>query len=199
MIDVIRREISRALAALRMPVRAIKTGGISSNRVQRVHGEALKGERLQDMELIQQFGLSTCPPDGSQLIIIPVGGRSSAAVVVATEHGAYRFKVDEQGEAALYNQWGDYVHMKKDRSIDMHAEVKVRIDTPLTQMTGDLVVDGNITSEGNITSAANITAAGSVSDQGGAKTMAGMRAVYNSHVQTVSAGVAQAPNAGNQM
>lgn len=196
MIDVIRREISRALAALRMPVRAIKTGGISSNRVQRVHGEALKGERLQDMELIQQFGLSTCPPDGSQLIIIPVGGRSSAAVVVATEHGSYRFKVDAQGEAALYNQWGDVIHLKQDRSIRIVAQAKVRLETPLAEMTGNLSVAGNITSGGNMTSAANITAAGSVADQGGAKTMAGMRSVFNAHTQIVSSGVAQPPGGG---
>lgn len=187
MIDVIRREVARALAGVRQGTRAVLRSMVTTTRVQRVNAEALAGETLQDVELMQQFGFTSAPPEGTQLILIPLGGRTSAGVVVATEHGSYRFKVDAQGEAALYNQWGDLIHLKQDRSIRVVADLKVRLETPLAEITGEL----NVT--GNITSGADITAAGNVADQGGAKTMAGMRTVYNGHTQAVSGGVAQAP------
>lgn len=188
MIEQIRREIQRALAGTRTAMRAVLKGGMTlGTRVQRLNAEALAGEILQDVELMQQFGFTSGLPDGTQLIVIPLGGRTSASVVVASEHGGYRFKVNNKGEAAVYNQWGDVIHLKKDRSIDIVAGLKVRLETPLTEMTGELVVTGNISSGGDI------TAAGDVSDQGGTKTMAGMRTTFNEHTQPVSGGVAQQP------
>lgn len=175
MIEVVRREIERAKAGMRTALRAVLKGGVTRTRVQRLNAEALAGEALRDVELMQQFGFTSAPPEGAQLVLIPLGGRTSAAVVVASEHGTYRFKVDAQGEAALYNQWGDVIHLKQDRSIHVVAALKVQIDSPLSSFSGDVDVAGNITS------GANITAAGNVADQGGTKTMAGMRAAYNGH------------------
>lgn len=145
MIEAIRREIRRAQASVRGAFRAVLTGCITNTRVQRLNAEGLAGELLQDVELLQHFGLSSAPPEGTQLIVIPLGGRTSAAVVVATEHGTYRFKLDHQGEAALYNQWGDVIHLKKDRSIRVVAGLKVRLETPLAEFTGDVAVAGTLT------------------------------------------------------
>lgn len=145
MIEQIRREIRRAQAGMRAALRAVLKGGVTRTRVQRLNAEALAGELLQDVELMQQFGHTSAPPDGSQLIVIPLGGRTSAAVVVASEHGTYRFKVDAQGEAALYNQWGDVIHLKQDRSIRVAAALKVRVETPLAEFTGDVTVGGTLT------------------------------------------------------
>lgn len=169
MIDHIRREIGRALSGMRAAFRAVQTGLTIATRIQRVSGEGLSDEKLADMELFQQFGLSSAPPDGSELIVIPLGGRTSASVVIATEHGTYRFKLGSQGEAALYNQWGDVVHMRQDRTIHMVAQLQVLIDAPLLQVNGQIHSTGNITSDAG------------VFDQGGAKSMAGMRGVFNGH------------------
>lgn len=190
MIEAIRREIQRAQASVRGAFRAVLKGCVTSTRVQRLNAEGLAGEQLQDMELLQHFGFTSAPPDGAQIIVIPLGGRTSAAVVVATEHGSYRFKVDNQGEAAMYNQWGDSLHMRKDRTMRAVAGVKLEVVTPLATFSGNMAVTGSITS------GANITAAGDVADQGGAKTMAGMRTAYNAHTQVVSGGVAQPPSGG---
>lgn len=181
MIDVIRREISRALAGVRQAVRGVLTSTVTNTRIQRVNVEALAGETLQDVELMQQFGFTSGLPAGTQVILVPLGGRTSAAVVVATEHGAYRFKVDHQGEAALYNQWGDVVHLKQDRSMRVAAALKVRLETPLTEISGNATIAGNLDVAGNVHGAANITADGNIGDQGGTKTMAGMRSIYNGH------------------
>lgn len=145
MIDLIRREIGRSLAGVRSAVRAVLQGIALAQRVQRVNAEALAGEVLQDVELMQQFGFTSAPPAGAQLIVLPLGGRTSAAVIVATEHGSYRLQLGAQGECAIYNQWGDLVHLKADRSIRVVAALKLRVESPLAEFTGDMTVAGTIT------------------------------------------------------
>lgn len=147
MIDQIRREVSRGLASMRGAVRAVLQGIAIAQRVQRVNAEALAGEQLQDVELMQQFGFTSAPPDGTQLIVLPLGGRTSAAVIIATEHGSYRLQLGNQGEAAIYNQWGDMVHLKKDRSIRVVAALKVRFESPLVEFTGDGHLAGTLTAD----------------------------------------------------
>lgn len=181
MIDQIRREVQRSLANVRSALRGVLTGLTLNVRVQRADAEALAGEAVQDMELMQQFGFTSAPPDGAQLILIPLGGRTSAAVVVATEHGAYRLQLNAQGEAALYNQWGDYVWLREGGEVEVVASTKVTITAPLVTMSGDLQVAGKVDAAGHITSGANITAAGQVADGGGTKTMSGMRNIFNAH------------------
>ena len=153
MIEQIRREVQRGLAGMRSAVRAVLQGMAIAQRIQRVDAEALAGEQLQDVELMQHFGFTSAPPAGAQLIVLPLGGRTSAAVVIASEHGDYRFHLNAQGEAALYNQWGDVVHMQADRSIRLVAATKVRIESPLVEVTGNLTVAGTIVATGNVTGA----------------------------------------------
>jgi phage baseplate assembly protein V len=188
MMDLVRREIARALSALRMPLRAVQRTIDTAPNVQRVGAEGIASESLQGMELFQQFGFTSGVPDGTQLIVLPLGGRTSAAVVIATENGTYRFKVDK-GEAAIYNQWGDVIHLKSDRTIHMKSDLKVVVESPLAQFTGDIEA-------ANIHSSGNVVADGNVADQGGEKTMAGMRSAFNTHTQVVTGGVAQAPGGG---
>jgi phage baseplate assembly protein V len=183
-IDQMRREVQRALSGMRGAVRGVLNSLTLTQRVQRVNAEALAGEMLQNVELFQQFGFTSAPPAGTQVILLPLGGRTSASVVVATEHGAYRMQLNAQGEAAMYNQWGDHVWLQEDGTARVVARLGVDIVTPLTTISGDLEVGGNI------------TAVGDVADAGGTKTMSGMRAVFNGHTQPVSAGTAQAPSAG---
>jgi phage baseplate assembly protein V len=166
--DAVKREIGRAMSNLRHALRASLEGMDIAAPVQTVNAQGLSGEALQAQELFQHFGFTSAPPAGAQLIVLPLGGRTSAAVVIASEHGAYRFELGAQGEAALYNQWGDVVHMKQGE-IHMVAATQVTIDAPILQVNGQIKATGDITSDAN------------VSDQSGAKSMAGMRATYNAH------------------
>ncbi|HQR97570.1 MULTISPECIES: phage baseplate assembly protein V [unclassified Polaromonas] len=175
MIDQIRREVTRGLSGVRSALRGFLHGINLAQRIQRVEAEGLAGEELPGLELMQQFGFTSAPPAGSQLIIIPLGGRTSASVVVATEHGAFRFKLDNQGETAIYNQWGDLIHLRKDRSIRVVAALKVEMETPLLNVTGAIHAGQNITTDQSVVAAVD------VKDQGGAKSMAGMRDIYNLH------------------
>lgn len=185
--QAIQRAIDKATASVRRPFRAVLTAIKLLSAVQLVQAEALAGERLQDHELMQHYGLTSAPPDGTQLIVLPLGGRTAHGVVIATEHGAYRFKLAAQGEVALYSDEGDHVYLKRGRVMEIvtntllvKAAVKVRLETPLVETTGEIKADGDITDSVATTP----------------KSMAGMRTIYNTHThpENDAGGPTSAPN-----
>lgn len=157
MIDQVRREIDRRFAQVRAAARGALAGLQLANRVQRGNVDALAGEQLQDVELLQHFGFTSAPPDGTQVIFIPLGGRTSASVIVATEHGAFRFKLDNLGESAVYNQWGDFVHLKKARTIHVKAQARVDVEAPEATFSGNVAIAGNLHVDGDITANGDVT------------------------------------------
>lgn len=168
-LDIIRREISRSLAGVRQAFRGVLGSVDKTKAVQLVNLEGLSGEALQATELFQHFGFTSAPPAGTQVIILPLGGKTSAAVIVATENGNYRLQLGADGEAAMYNEWGDHVWLKQGGVMEVVAATTVAITSPAVTLSGSLHVVGNITSDADI------------GDQGGTKTMAGMRGVFNPH------------------
>ncbi|WP_165079095.1 MULTISPECIES: phage baseplate assembly protein V [unclassified Desulfovibrio] len=181
---LIDERIRRALRALRLPFRARLTQLNGDPALQLAQGQGLAGEQAQAVEVVQQFGFSSGIPEGSQLIVLPLAGKSSANVVIATEHGAYRLKVGP-GEARMYSQEGAYVHIKQGRVIeaecdDFRLRVKnaavieagqgVLIDTPQTTLTGNMTATGekgdkvemsaNVAIQGNITQDGSIVSSG---------------------------------------
>lgn len=200
MLDTMRRQVERAAAGARLAFRGLLTGLQRTPQVQLASGEGLAGEQLDRIELMQQFGFTSAPPAGTQLIVLPLGGRSSAAVIVATEHGSYRFQLGADGEACIYNQWGDRVHLRADRTIHMVSQAKVLVETDQVQInaatsvtitTPQFTVDASggvalntptVAASADVTAGADITATGQVADAGGAKTMSGMRATFDGHV-----------------
>ncbi|MGC4076294.1 MAG: phage baseplate assembly protein V [Rubrivivax sp.] len=177
-IEAMRRQVARAAAGARAAFRGVLTGLQLAPKIQLASGEGLAGEQLDRIELLQQFGFTSAPPTGSQLIVVPLGGRSSASVIVATEHGAYRFELGASGEACVYNQWGDFVHLRQDRTMHLVAEARVLIETNHL----DVVASGgmNVTTP-KLTVSGDIQAGGDVADAGGAKTMRGMRQTFDAH------------------
>lgn len=188
--DMIDARIAKFMRALRLPYRARLSALNGDPALQMAQGKGLAGETVQAVEVLQQFGFSSGIPADSQLIVLPLAGRSSASVVIATEHGAYRLKVGP-GEARMYSQDGAYIHIKQGRVIeakcdDLMLDVKnqaiikagagVVLDTPQTTVTGNMTatgekgdtvemtanvkVKGDITQDGNMTSTGDHTAGG---------------------------------------
>lgn len=83
------------------------------------------------------YGFAYCPPDGSEAIVLFVGGRRSAGVIVATGHRATRPKGLKPGEAMLYNGLtGDFVKLGEDG--------KIRSQSGDWVHTGDQHVSGTV-------------------------------------------------------
>ena len=64
----------------------------SADGIQKVQVSGLADETIADVEFMQQFGLTSVPPAGTQVVVIPVGGATTHSVVVATENGSFRVK-----------------------------------------------------------------------------------------------------------
>ncbi len=170
--EVIIKYIDRALMSVRLPFRGKLTRLTTKAPIQLVQGEGLAQEQLQAVELIQQFGFTSGVPTGAQLVVIPLGGKTVNSVVVATEHSTFRIQV-EDGETALYNQWGAKILLKKEKQIEISCEQlilnaskeliiktpKLTI-TPEEEGTTEVHLEGNFTNSGTITSEGDQIASG---------------------------------------
>lgn len=149
------KRISRALGGIRLAFRAVVSRVNSAPAVQLVQADALAGERLQDNELMQHYGLTSNPPAGTMAVVLPVGGKTSHGVIIATEHGTYRLKELKPGEVALYSDEGDYVHLKRGRIMEINtgtlrinATTKIELNTPLVEASEQMTVQGLLTGNG---------------------------------------------------
>ncbi|HBS2747328.1 TPA: phage baseplate assembly protein, partial [Klebsiella quasipneumoniae subsp. quasipneumoniae] len=113
--------IRAALRGIRLAFRGRLTRVKSGLSIQQVQLKGLAGEQLQDAELFQHFGFTSCPPAGTQCIVLPIGGQTSHAIIIATENGAYRLQV-ASGEMAIYSEEGAYVHIKKGRIVETECD-----------------------------------------------------------------------------
>jgi phage baseplate assembly protein V len=167
----LRSIMARAMAGVRQAFRGVLGQSKVDTPIQLANIDGLAGEAVSGLEIFQQFGCTSTLPAGTTVIALPLGGRTSASVIVATEHAAYRLKLNEAGEVAIYNQDGDHVWIKRNGQIQIKASVHVEIDCPLVSTTQDMVVGGNLAAVGSITDLLGA----------GGKSMEQMRGTYNGH------------------
>lgn len=126
---------------LLMVGRALLTAINDTKDIQQVQVSALAGESMDRVERYQEFGFSSNPPKGTEGIVVSLGGNRENMVVIATEHRTLRFKNLASGESSIYTDDGTYIHLKKNGQVELKTATKVLIDAPLTQFTGDVIVD----------------------------------------------------------
>ena len=106
MADLI-RVVERLVAPLRRRVllmvsRAVVRWIDDAPQRQRMQVEGYAGEILDDVERVQQYGLSTCPPLGSDAVVLAVGGMRQHPLVIAAEDPSLRPRLLARGEVILY-------------------------------------------------------------------------------------------------
>lgn len=160
---IIESRISRALNALRMPFRMVIDRVTTGKGVKKVYGEGLASETVKGAELFQQYGLSSCPPGGTMAVVVPLGGVSTHAMVVATEHAAFGVNL-ATGEVAVYHQEGHFMHFKNGRIIEVECdEYRVSckrfqvtategasVTTPRLVASGQVEINGLVTGKGGL-------------------------------------------------
>lgn len=119
--EVMKKCVQKTVTAIRLPFRGTLTQLQTKTPLQLVQGEGLAEEQLQSVELLQQFGFTSGVPVGSQLIVLPIGGKTVHTVVIATEHSSFRIQV-EPGETAIYNQWGAKIVLQKEKIVAIDCE-----------------------------------------------------------------------------
>ena len=149
MIGSMQRQIARGMGQVRQTFLGIVARG--GSKLLQLTGFA--GEVLDETELVQQVGFSSYIPDGCRVVVIPLQGKTSRSIVIATDGAPIVIHVDE-GETCIYDQFGHAIWLKEDG-----AHVK----------GGDLFVD-----DGNLH-----VPNGEVIDKKGS--MQEMRDIYNVH------------------
>lgn len=72
-------------------------------------------EVIDKVTRLGEYGFYSCPPEGSEALVVFLGGRRSMPVVIATGHRADRPKDMKPGEASLFNTVaGQYVIASED-------------------------------------------------------------------------------------
>lgn len=94
----------------------------SSSDIQQVQVSGLADETIQDVEFMQHFGFTSVPPAGTQVVVIPIGGKTTHGIVVATENGSFRVKNLKGGETAIYDSSGSTIILKNGRVIDVECD-----------------------------------------------------------------------------
>jgi len=122
-----------------------------------------------------EYGLTSVPPAGTDCVVLFLGGDRSTGVVVATGNQGARPKGLQGGEVCVYDDLGQMVHLTRagivvkgagrpvtvedTPEVTVKASGKVRLETPLLEVTGDIVDNAGR----------------------GGRSMASMRAVYDGH------------------
>lgn len=70
-------------------------------------------ESFDDRAAFQQFGFASGLPEGTEAILLKQGQN---VYLIASDNSQYRIAIEE-GESAIYNQWGDCVVLKRGRII----------------------------------------------------------------------------------
>ncbi|MGG6043230.1 phage baseplate assembly protein V [Salmonella enterica] len=160
------QRINAALNRIRNAFRGVLTRVNSTGPAQTIQGKGLGSEQLQDMELFQHYGFTSNPLPGTMAVVLPINGKTSHGIVIATEHGRYRLKELKPGEVALYTDEGCNIVLKRGKVIeancddfivnaknkysvntadyDVNATNKANFDTPLLKATND-IADGTST------------------------------------------------------
>lgn len=149
MIQEIDKRINRALGRIRQAFRGVINTVNTAPGVSLLQVSGMAGETAQDNELFQDYGYTSVCPAGTQAIVLPIGGKTSQGVIIATEHAAYRVKGLKSGEVAIYTAEGDSIILKNGHLIEVstqtlkiNATTKVEMNTPLLQVNdGDIKAD----------------------------------------------------------
>lgn len=147
--------------------------------MQRVNLGVMAGETLEDIERFQNYGMTSHCPDGSEgVAVFPLGNREHGICVVM-DNRQFRLKNLAKGEVALYTDEGDNITLKRGNNIEINAANSVTvntseanvnastsatvttalatIDSPTTEVTGNMNIGGNLVVTGDTTSE-NVTA-----------------------------------------
>lgn len=115
-----------------------------------------EGLTLDDRLRIMEFGFSSVPPVGSEVLAAHMSGDRTAGVVIATNHQPSRPRGLAPGESMLYSQDGKHVYLTEAGGIvveaggqdvtvnnathvTIHASGEILMDAPILKCTGDIL------------------------------------------------------------
>lgn len=115
------------------------TGSVQTAQIDLGQSTGGDGQAVRDKTpLLSHFGFTSRPPKDADAVVVSLNGDRSGGIIIAVGHQTYRLKNLNEGEAALYDMWGNTVVLTEAGIIVTHTD-KVRIVAPLLEVTGDIV------------------------------------------------------------
>jgi len=101
--------------------------------------------QVQELRVAGMYGHASVAPTDSDAIVIFIAGDRQNGIVIGTVNQAARMKNLAEGESALYDDIGQYVHLTKAGIVINGGGLPVTINnTPLVTMDSNLIVTGTI-------------------------------------------------------
>lgn len=109
----------------------------------RVQARVLSDEVLPNIDRVEPYGLSYRPHPGAQTYLLFPSGDRSHGIAIVIGDAQYNMEIAE-GEVALHDDEGNYVHLQRDGNIEINAAnsvtinagTSVTINAPVTKVTG---------------------------------------------------------------
>ncbi|HDR1020943.1 TPA: phage baseplate assembly protein V [Pasteurella multocida] len=175
----IQEKTGAMLADVRQAFRGVINLVKSGDSIQKAQVSGLAGETLQDVELMQQFGFTSVPPAGTQVVVVPVGGKTTHSIVIATENGAFRVKNLKNGEVAIYDQSGSTIILKQGRLIEVECDT-FKLNCKTYQVNATTSADFTTP---KLETSAILTAQGQINGNGGMAVQGGSGASFSGNVE----------------
>jgi phage baseplate assembly protein V len=115
----------------------------------KVQARVLSDEVLPNLDRVEPYGFSYRPKPGAEAyLLFPSGDRSYGVAIVIGDR-QYNMTLEE-GEVAIHDDAGNYVHLKRGGNIEVKANAEITLhaprvvlDTPETEITGNVSIAGN--------------------------------------------------------
>jgi phage baseplate assembly protein V len=138
-----------------MAVAAVKiTATDDSGSVHRAQVRGFPPETIDNMAVLQIYGLASHAMPGTDAVALFASGDRSNGVIIATGNQQFRLRHLKPGEVALYTDEGDKLVFERGRLVEIvsgaelritvplvtiNASTKVRMVTPRLEVTGDII------------------------------------------------------------
>lgn len=120
--------------ALNMLATAVIKRIVDSFGRQNAQVEVTKGELIDDVPRMQDYGLTSNPPaEGTDSLIAFLGGSREQAVIIRMDNRSFRLKNLEAGEVALYDDIGNIFKLGRD-SVEVTAVTKLTATAPIMEV-----------------------------------------------------------------
>jgi phage baseplate assembly protein V len=114
--DALTRLVRKMMAPLSRKVENMVARGVirlvdDNLKTQTAQVDLLADETSESVERLQQYGFTSVPKNGTQCVVVFVGGRRSHGVIVATDAAGERLNDLDDGDVALYSSGANLIHL----------------------------------------------------------------------------------------
>ena len=115
---------------------------IDPGAIQHCQVELLEGELRDKLPHHLPYGHASVPLDGAEPLVVFLRGDKSGGIVIQVSDPRHQPTL-QKGESSLYDEQGQTVHITR-HGIVIRSDQSVRVESPKTHLTGDVVIEGQL-------------------------------------------------------